>query len=449
MSNAGDEQRPYTVRKRWPAILPAVFTWAVLLLSGIYFLFRGPVFPNGQRLWDYAVCASSSYLWVHGQDPFEWEAVKASWKARGPAPGIEDDIGWLYAIVPPTTLAVLSPFAALPIAVGAYLYLVVTTLLTGLSTWLCGKWAGIRGGTAWRMYAAGVLVSVPATLGLYSGNPTMLAAPILLIGSYWIAMKRSTASEIAGGVLLGVAVACKVQIGLPFLVFWVVLGRWRAGLSAIMAALVIGGIAVGRLAVADVDWLAGWVENVRQTNTPGGLNDYVAAKNPDDLVNLQVALYRVLGDRILTDRATIGLWLTLAIGAFGVLMCRHWRRPSPELPLFCIAGLLTLLPVYHRTYDALILIPLLALLIARLCSRPSTVTGWWSLVLLASLAVPAGLPYYLIRRGYLPTPTDIGIWNSFLFGHKGWALLILSAVLVGHYLLAKPEEIEPSVQEKS
>lgn len=407
-----------------------VSSWFILLLAIVYFTFRGPILPNGQRLWDYAVCAASSYLWVQGEDPFAWEAVKESWKARGPAPGIEDDIGWLYAIVPPTTLAVLAPFAALPVAIGAYLYLLVTSVLTGISVWVCGKWAQLRGTNAWCLYVAAVLISVPATLGLYSGNPTMLAVPLLLIGNYLIATSRSGAMQVAGGVLIGVAVACKVQIALPFLVCWIVLARWRAALATILTLAVISAIAAGRLALAGVDWIAGWVHNVRETNAPGGLNDYVAAKNPDDLVNLQVALYRVLGDRTLTDGFTAGLWLALAAGAFVVFIRHHWRRKAPELPLLCAAGLLALLPIYHRTYDALVLLPLLAAVMAALARAPRLGWGWASLVLLASLAIPAGLPYHLIRRGYLPDPGDLGLWSSLLFGHKGWALLLLTGVWI-------------------
>jgi hypothetical protein len=417
-------------------------------LALVYFAFRGPIFPNGQRLWDYAVCASSSYLWVKGEDPFAWEAVKASWVERGGAPGITKDIGWLYAIVPPTTLAVLSPFAVLPVAIGAYLYLAVTTLLVGISAWLCGKWADLRGGSAWRFYLAAILVSVPATLGLYSGNPTMLAAPCLMIGSYLIGTGKAKSSEYVGGMLIGLGVACKIQIGLPVLAFWLVWGRCRGALAAMLTAAAIIGIAVGRLAVADIEWLATWVENVRKTNSPGGLNDYVSAKNPDDLVNLQVALYRLVHSRAATDNLSLVLWLIMSGAVFAAIVRSKWRRGFEPQFLGAI-GLLTLIPVYHRTYDAIVLLPLLAVFVAGLERRRAWWLGWIGLVLLGSLLVPAGLPYYLTKRGMLPNLEESTLLSSLIIGHKGWCILGLAAVWIWALLTRCGEAVPAGVQEKS
>ncbi len=436
-------------RKTWrPDYLYAVLSWTALFVAFIYFMFRGPIFPNGQRLWDYAVCASSSYLWVRGEDPFSWDAVKTSWLDRGSAPGITNDIKWLYAIVPPTTLAVLSPFAALPVAVGAYLYLLVTTILTGISVWLSGKWAKLNGENVWRLYIAAVFVSVPASLGLYSGNPTMLAAPLLMIGSYLIATSPSRVREVCGGVLIGIGVACKLQIGLPVLAFWLVWGRWRAATAAMVVTAGIAGLAVGRLAIADVEWLASWIENVRTTNAAGGLNDYVAAKNPDDLVNLQVPLYRLIGDREYTDRLTLALWASLGL-ILALKMFRPVARRGLELATYSAVGLLTLIPVYHRTYDSIILLPLVALTFAMLAANRRSWFGWISLLLLVSLVVPAGLPNYLTKRQFIPPIEVTGFWASLFIGHKGWCIMGLAVLWILGIWLTKSERAEVDVQEKS
>ncbi len=437
MSNTLDYHSPAREKKRHDYAF-ALLSWTALFLAFIYFVFRGPIYPNGNRLWDFSVCASSSYLWVHGQDPFDWELVKKSWIDRGSARGITPDISWLYAIVPPTTLAVLAPFAALPVAIGAYLYLIVTTILTGISAWLCGQWANIRSDNAWRLYIAAILISVPASLGLYSGNPTMLAAPLLLIGSYLIAHWRNKGSQVIGGALIGIGVACKLQLGLPIFALWLLLGRWRASVTAMVVAAIIAGVAVGRLELANVEWLAGWVENVRKMQSAGGLNDYVAAKNPDDLVNLQVGVYRIFQDRAYTQQLTLSLWGVLAVFVLVGLLKSRRRQESTLAAIVCV-GLLILMPVYHRTYDAIILLPLLAAVCAGLARNLKWWPGWASLLLLAGLAVPAGLPFYLQKRGLLHIDDHSIVKWSLVIGHKGWCVLVLACIWTTIFLLRSRE----------
>jgi hypothetical protein len=219
-------------------------------------------------------------------------------------------------------------------------------------------------------------------------------------------------------------------MGLPILALWVVLGRWRASFSAVLVAAAIGGIAIGRLALADVEWLTSWIENVRKMTTEGGLNDYLTAKNPDDLLNIQVGLVRLLRERPITDHTTLILWTLLCAGTLAVMLTRRWRLRGAEIWLLSIVGLLTLIPVYHRTYDAIVLLPLLALSLAHLSAGRAVGWAGASLALLASLLVPAGLPNFLFRRGWVPPVEDFGWTPSIIYGHKGWCMLALAALLI-------------------
>ena len=401
-------------------------SWLALGVAIAVFALRGPAMRGDARFWDYAVYGSSAYEWAHGRDPYDQAAVNASWASRGPRYGVERDLSQWQAIAPPWTLAALSPFATLPPAVGAYFYLGVAAALNAWAAVRCARWAQLPAGSARRFYASALLVSVPLTLGLSSGNPIVLAAPLVLIGLAESADGRG----VRGGLLLGLGAAFKFQIGLPMLAFWLACGRWRPSAIAIATFALLAILGLARPGVSGIDAWHGWVANVASANGPGGVNDFSTARSADDHLDLLVPLWRLTQDRTLTKSIVAALWLTIAVPFAGWLA--RARSAIPErrettLAAIGLAALLSVIPIYHRTYDALLFFPIVALAIRLAATGERRRLGWLTVLLLAPLVIPSGLPVYFERRGRVPSwVVESTAYRAAIVPVKAWATSALA-----------------------
>ncbi len=100
--------------------------------------------------------------------------------------------------------------------------------------------------------------------------------------------------------------------------------------------------------------------------------------------------------------------------------------------LLCLSALavLSLLPVYHRFYDAAVLIIPLSWLMARL-SAAATIRVAVGLTMIAAFFLPGGtLLQTLQDKGALSFLLKTNDWwNSLIMAHAAWCLLILALIL--------------------
>jgi len=178
-----------------------------------------------------------------------------------------------------------------------------------------------------------------------------------------------------------------------------------------------------------VQWIPNYELDSRALLNSGILGDFTE-HNPTrfGLINLQVALYPLLHDRQTANVAAFLLGASLLI-AWVVLMYRTRARDN----LLCLSTLsvISLLPVYHRFYDAAMLIMPLCWLVVRIKSRldRSAVPG---LAAIAIFFLPGGSLLETLRDGEtIPSALDqAGWWNSLVMAHAIWCLLALGIVLL-------------------
>ena len=83
-----------------------------------------------------------------------------------------------------------------------------------------------------------------------------------------------------GGLVYGLSIAVKVQIGLPFLAYLLWRRRWRTAAVAGVVVLTLTIIAVAMLQHSGVPWLKGWIDNVNFLSGPQEMNN-PGPQNPD------------------------------------------------------------------------------------------------------------------------------------------------------------------------
>src|ERR1044071_2848276 len=136
-----------------------------LLAAGIGFSgWRGPYrslvpreVQNGVA-WDFGLVFSLSRAWIIGANPYELDGVSRAWKSSNGPPDADPSIRRSAGILvyPPTTLAVLSPIAAMPWRLASVLWIALNVACVALFLGVAARLAGLRGNALLGFWAAGV-----------------------------------------------------------------------------------------------------------------------------------------------------------------------------------------------------------------------------------------------------------------------------------------------------
>jgi hypothetical protein len=415
----------------------------LLLLATAGFLARGPIraVQTATQFNDFLSPYIQAKALVHGLDPYSPRILLQLWPAQAPhflfLPREVAD-GTLVAhrgfptAYPVTAFVLVAPFSLFPWDVAYALWL--GTLLALFVLMLCALVA--LSGFPLRhphtiLMTAFVLALAPFHTGVVTGNVTLVAVELSVI-AIWAARRRS---DIASAVMLAVAAGLKPQIGLCFLFCYLLRRRWRIFGVAIALLVCVAAAGLLRLEISHTPWLADYITDNRTLFETGVLGNFTAA-NPTrfGLINLQVALYPLLRSFDLTNvvARSIGAILFLA---WTFAFARRGHEKDRELLDLSALAVISLLPIYHRFYDA----TLLALpvcwafvsykpvskrqmrcfaLLSFLSMLPFLIPGG---TLLESLEMNGRIPSSLVNRAW---------WQAFVMAHQVWLLLFLSALLI-------------------
>jgi hypothetical protein len=425
------------------------FLVLLVLLAASEFVVRGPLrFFRAADFNDFISPYVQSRALIQGLDPYSPEVLVQLWPVTGPhrlqflAKDLAD--GTLIAkrgiptAYPLTAFFLLAPIAMLPWPVAHLAWLTITAILTLGVTWSLLSLV-TREVSDWRSYVfvAFALALAPLHTGFAAGS--VVIATVALCG---IALAREQSGNVTfAGVLLGIAVCLKPQIGLPFLAYYLLRRRWR--LCGIAGGVVFAAavLAMGRLAVSGTPWLQNYRTDNRVLLVSGILAD-LTERNPlrFSLINLQVLFYAIWHQAGAANAFAIGL-STASFVIWVVLLLRSRRESDDALLAMSAVAVLSLLPVYHRFYDAFLLIfPLCWSL--REFSGPRRQFARGTLVLMLPFLVPGGSALEEMQRGgRIPDAlTQSWFWNSVLMPHEIWCLLFLGVLLLW-CMASKPAQV--------
>jgi hypothetical protein len=233
----------------------------LVLLGASEFIVRGPMrFLQLTDFNDFLSPYIQSRALVKGMDPYSPEVLVRLWPVEGShrLQFLAKDLanGSLIAkrgiptAYPLTCLLLLAPMAVLPWPAAHLAWLIITACLTVGVIWSLLSFLAVGGFERddWRDYVfvAFALALAPLHTGFAAGSIVIVA--VALCG---IAISRDQrGSETPAGILLGIAVCLKPQIGLPFLACYLVSRRWRLSGIAAGVAGTIAILALARLAIS-------------------------------------------------------------------------------------------------------------------------------------------------------------------------------------------------------
>ena len=432
-----------------------VILWTLIFVAAAEFVMRGPVrFLREPTNWnDLSQNYTASKLWLQGKSPSDPRNFSVLWKREA---GSRLDLTDIRThLAPPLGgLVVLAPLAAFPWKIAKMIWLVVL-----LSSFAMTVWAlALAGGFRWREdnlrtlgFIAACLALAPFQTGLASGNTSILVIG-LCASAIWAAHRHN---DVAAGVLFGVACSVKPQIGAFLVLYYLIQRRWKLFATAVASTAGLILVAVSYLWLRGASWTQDYLHNARGFVTANSIDDFSAA-NPIrfTLINLQVPFFSITGQ---SKSANL---LALAVG--GILVCAwiylvaRGRERAPELLCLGAISIIGLLPVYHRFYDAGLLVVPLCWCMAQTGDRSKrdrskqVATVAW-LLMIPFLAPVTAFLEQLAAHGRIPDAvTSTWWWDRVVMSHETWALLLLCLVLLYGIKLSQSgpsqEEIEATVR---
>ncbi len=413
----------------------------LLLVSLAELVLRGPVrFARARDFSDFISPYTQTRAWMKGLDPYSPANLVGLWPDGAQRfDFLQKDLAdgslvlkrGIPTAYPPTTFVLLAPIAALPYRVAHAVWLLMSFLACVGSVLALASLVGFhRDQPSTYIFCAIAFALAPFHTGLAAGSIVIVAVAACAL-STWAAARQN---NIAAGILLAVAIGLKPQIGLPFLFYYLLRRRWRVvGLaSAIVAVLAV--IAILYLSLHHTPWLGNYRYDGRILFARGSLGDFTEA-NPIrfGLINLQVLVYTFLPDRSLATLAAFGICGIMCV--WWLLLLRRNRSSAPELlelELLEIGALtvLSLLPVYHRLYDASLLIFPLAWSLSALNGNLKAMARA-TLALVLFFLIPGGSALEQLQRSnYLGGLQHSWLWIHVIMPHQIWILVSLGVILL-------------------
>ncbi len=426
-----------------PSTRSKIFLTLLVVLASAEFVARGPLrFLRAADFNDFISPYIQSRALIQGMDPYSPEVLVRLWPVEGAhrpqflAKELAD--GTLIAkrgiptAYPLTSLLLLIPLAVLPWPVAHLTWLVITTclIIAVISSLLSLLAAGGLSRSDWRAYVlvAFALALAPLHTGVAAGS--IVVSTVALCGIALSQEQRGNGTF--AGILLGMAVCLKPQIGLPFLAYFILRRRWR--LSAIAAGVVLTAamIAILRLAISGTPWVQNYRIDNKALLMTGILADFTE-RNPlrFGLINLQVLFYAILHSTAAATAFAFAISVLLFAIWLWLLLRNGFSNLDALLPISALA-VLSLFPVYHRLYDAFVLIFPLCWGLREFSGARSKLARAAFLLMLPFLFPGGSVLEQLQRAGKIPDSIACSwYWICIVMPHEIWFLLLLSFVLLG------------------
>jgi Glycosyltransferase family 87 len=406
----------------------------LVLLAGAEFLWRGPLrlIEHGDFN-DFTAPYVQSLAWVRGMDPYSPANLVQLWPS---------DAGQFYFVTkdladgslvykrgiptayPPSCLLLLAPLTILPWKIALHVWLAMSLLTYAMTLVALLSLMDFRESPLAYWFITFALALAPVHTGLALGSIVIVAVGLAAL-AVWAARHDHSVSA---GVLLALAIALKPQISLPFLVYYVVRRRWRLSVISIAVLFLVLAAAAIHLQASGTTWVHSYLLDNKILFAAGSLGDFTELDPLRfGLVNLQIPMYAIFENRLTANVVSVAIAVTL--GCLWLFFVSRSSGKDEPLELSAIA-LISLLPVYHRFYDASLLIFPLAWSSAALYGQ-AKLFAKGVLLLLIPFLVPGGSALEQLQRtGRFQALQHSRWWTAVIMPHQPWCLFFLSILLL-------------------
>ena len=435
--SADSQQSRTIIRPRsfaWLDVLIAVCAAGGLTASTLYGVqIRTSTFAAS----DFKTLYASVWCFAHHMDAYHIANLQSVFVANNV---VQPEKWFGHApVYPPTTLALLSPIAAMGMVTAAYVLTILSGVLLAVAVAALMRHAAVNFnmGPVWRMAIAGLCVCGPlVSFGMGMGNVSLAVAALCFLAFVW---RKSGAPWSRGGspwfssVALALALLLKPHLGL-----WTGLGMFllpeRAARAVVVraitlaagfaAASVVAMGAMGTLGLESHSYLA-----MLSAETSAGASMNVASHEVLPIVAQITSLQSIMafwiaapmGRTILTGVVLLGL---------GYMMVRQTRVVNTERGALLAVGAwcaLGMLATYHRAHDAALAVVLVPWVVDRVRRTPLAWHAWAATALYCAMSASAD--FDSVKR-WVSATSEHSLTAFVLLRQAGLADLLLVLVLL-------------------
>ncbi len=372
------------------ARLSALVAWLLIAL-GLLFLVRQTA--SAARIYspDFANIFAGAVCLLHGDSPYRFESVQAALIQHGYFLVTFRTWPASLPLYPPFTLALFTPLAGLSYASAAAIVYLVTLAVCAVACFriLIASPELSQVPPVWRGLLLCLLMASPETRwALGNGNPIVLVTALLLFCCFDAGPRRRWLRALA----FAIAVLLKPQIALPFALPLLVKpgDGWRMLLRSFAVVLAA--------AVAAVAWCArcpgtaAWASDLQANLALGAAAGNTMSLTErafvfDPRLNLAYLFGYWIGSPRLDALLTAAILLAGAAALCWAIVRSAGRSRRQWALAVAATAAWTLLPVYHRSYDALLLILALPWALAATRIGRQGFAAWSALLLIAASTV--------------------------------------------------------------
>jgi hypothetical protein len=405
-----------------------VGAWILLAITAGLFAYRGPVRALQRGAPDYALYYASTRAWLQGRNCWDPTVLEEVTRGQELPTGLFEN-----ALAPPMSYVPLVPLALLDYR----LSLAIWTALNCLGVLVMLKMLAILAHLPLSprcprcvLMTAFVLGLAPLQTCIGFGQLAVLALAFSVVALVLDKADR----RVPAGLCFALSALLKPQLAVGFLLYWVLLKRWRVLVPAGIAVAAVSAAACVRL------WLSlpGWLQAYRAQSRAmlqGGYGDYASRTSAYIYAQLQFPLFRIFHSKLWASAVAWTLAGGLLVWLIVILRTRYadrWKKQDKaRLLTVCALGLWQILPIYHVYYDAAVAALPIAWACAELFIGHQRGLAKLFLVLSAGLLLPIapGLNW-LARRGHLGSFPQTWIYQSVVVAYLPWLLLVMTFVLL-------------------
>lgn len=309
-------------------------------------------------------------------------------------------------VYPPTAELVFAPFALLPWSEAYRVWIAVTFGFLLLATFL--MWDIAQNYASDPPFFLACIVLANSGILFSGGNPAGIAVSLCVI-SFWCFYRERF--EWAGVACLAISLAIKPHdAGLVWLFLLMLGGAFRKqALRVLAVTAVIGAAALAWIFQVAPNWVEELRANLTALSGAGSYNDPATA-TPGLIVNLQTVTAAFRNDPRFYNAVTYLVCAPLLVWWLYVTL--RGRHSSRRLWLGTAAiSALSLLPVYHRPYDAKIL--LLSLPACAALWAEGGMVAWLAFAFTgAGILITSDIPVAALSMIGAHSYSQPGIWNK-------------------------------------
>lgn len=323
----------------------------------------------------------------------------------------------------PTALVLLAPFTLLAWKWANLLFL--TLSIVGLAATILVI-LQLQGLASWGLARAALIVFLlsfsPLRIAFQWGNIVLLVLPLLAL-VVWLAESKH---DWQTGVLLGLTVCLKPQIGMWPCIYYLLRGRIRIVYSCLAITVVVAALFFMH-PIPYKALLDSYQSNLQHWFAPGGLYGFTEGSVTSLLLRTQGIFYQ-LTHSVLAANWMAQILFVSGAAAWGILVWRSGREIPSSLAIVALLSL-SFLSLYHSLPDA-------AVLILALCDAfPVSLPKWTRMQQFICLALfvmmlPGRSIFELLNHRLGAAIIRSWWWDFFFVRYLPWLLLALSFALL-------------------